>query len=1349
MRSLDWSQTRLGPVQAWPQSLRTSISICLNSAFAILVWWGPDLVLLYNDAYIPVIANKHPRALGSVGKDIFPEIWNIVGPMLEGVISRGEAVRADDLLLLLERDGYPEECYFTFSYSPILDESGGVGGIFTPVQETTERVIGARRLRTLARSAELRSEEAANGSRAAQMSAELFAENVIDIPFVAIYLFGENGTAYRAAHAGYVTDEVVPEHLGIEDFGFALTQLLQGKRVLLDSISIGVSLPVASHWGELIREVIALPLKQAGSEEAKGFMLAGINPRKRMDAAYSDFFKLVADNIATFISDTEVIQRERVRLAGLAEIDRAKTAFFSNISHEFRTPLTLIIGPLEDALLDPALPDNARRELVVAQRNSLRLQKLVNNLLEFSRLEAGRIKTAFESVDLTDLTQGLVSGFESAFAKANLTLEVKLQEIKEPVYVDPDLWEKIVLNLLSNAFKFTLSGGVSIQLKEVSGAVHFTVADSGTGIPADELPHLFERFHRIEGARGRSFEGTGIGLALVQELVKLHHGSIDVASEENVGTSFTVSIPTGTAHLPPEQMGCTRAPNLNATRLDSFVSEALSWIGNGQEGTYIAPTGPSPEAFPSLDRSGMRKRVLVADDNADMRAYLSRLLNANFDVETVADGEQAMASINRRRPDLLLSDVMMPAMDGLSMLAVLRADPKTVTLPVILLSARAGEEAEIEGLQAGADDYLVKPFSSRELLARVVSVLKIASLRAASDQSLRVSEQRFRALGLASSDVIYCISSDWREMRELDGRGFLADTLEPTTEWLQKYVPPEDFGQVMAVVLEAIAGKKIFELEHRVLRADGNVGWTFSRAIPLLDERNEITEWFGAASDVTARKEAEESLRRNAMLFRNQAEQFEAALTASATGTFRFDLETREFVEFDDNLKRLFGKTPETEFRVADDFISLVHPEDVPALIDAVEACFRGTEFSLEYRVIWGDGSIHWLYDRATVISNEGRPAYVVGACTDLTSLKKTEQELLEQRERFSFATTAAQIGYWFCNLPFDKLVFDNCVKELFWLSLDAEVTIDTFFECIHPDDRERTRLAIEESMSKNVRYDTEYRTVSNDGRQKWVHAVGRTTYDSKGHPIRFDGIKQDITMQKQSEDALRKSEKLAIVGRMAASISHEINNPLEAVTNLLYLIRAHAGSDTLRDYAVLAEEELARVSHIVTHTLQFNRTSNKTSNVRIYTLLDSAIGIYQGRLIRSGIEIIRDYRDTSLVKAHDSELRQVFSNLIGNAFDAIRQGGTITIRTRDTVNWRTGQAGLRVTIADTGHGMNADTLQRLFEPFFTTKGLNGTGLGLWVSADILKRHDATVHVRSRQTPGRSGTLFSTFFPQS
>ncbi|WP_353069911.1 ATP-binding protein [Tunturibacter empetritectus] len=380
----------------------------------------------------------------------------------------------------------------------------------------------------------------------------------------------------------------------------------------------------------------------------------------------------------------------------------------------------------------------------------------------------------------------------------------------------------------------------------------------------------------------------------------------------------------------------------------------------------------------------------------------------------------------------------------------------------------------------------------------------------------------------------------------------------------------------------------------------------------------------------------------------------------------------------------------------------------------------------------------------------DGSTTGIIAVGVDVTGRKTTENALQQQQERFSFATTAAGVGYWFCDLPFAELIWDNCVKEHFWLASDTRVTIETFYAVIHPDDRESTRQAIETSIACKTTYDTVYRTVAPDGKLKWIRAIGRTGYGEDGDPIRFDGITIDITHQRQSEEALLRNEKLAVVGRMAASISHEINNPLESVTNLLYLIRTHAeASDSLSGYAEQAEEELARVSQIVTHTLQFNRESTAPQEQNLSTLMESAVAIYSARLTQSGVRLVRDYREQQTVFCMQSEIRQVLSNLIGNAYDASKRGGTLTLRTRDSFNWQTSKKCVRVTIADTGHGMDMKTRSRIFDPFFTTKGLNGTGLGLWVSAEILNRHKASIRVKSRRLEEFGGTVFSLSFPCS
>jgi PAS domain S-box-containing protein len=426
----------------------------------------------------------------------------------------------------------------------------------------------------------------------------------------------------------------------------------------------------------------------------------------------------------------------------LRELDRLKTEFFSSVSHEFRTPLTLLLDPIEDGLADTTapLPPAQRERQEVAHRNAMRLLRLVNTLLDFARIEAGRVDAVYEPVDLAALTADLASVFRSAMERAGLTLIVDCPTLAEAVYVDRDMWEKIVLNLVSNAFKFTFEGAITVTLRPAGDTVELRVRDTGTGIAAGELPHLFERFHRVRGARGRTHEGSGIGLALVQELVKLHGGTVGVTSELGRGTTFTVALPVGRAHLPPDRIGATRPRPLRYTALGAtpYVEEALRWLPDEAAPDLAAPSRGPLRVRPAPGESDIRRaRILWADDNADMRDYVRRLLGGSYDVEAVVDGKAALAATRAHPPDLVLADVMMPQLDGLELLRELRRHPETRALPVILLSARAGEESRIEGFEAGADDYLIKPFSARELLARVAAHLEIARLRHQAEATSR------------------------------------------------------------------------------------------------------------------------------------------------------------------------------------------------------------------------------------------------------------------------------------------------------------------------------------------------------------------------------------------------------------------------------------------------------------------------------------------------------------------------------------------------------------------------------------------------------------------------------------
>ena len=728
MRATDWSRTRLGPVERWPRSLKTMLGVVLGSRFPMLLWWGPDLLHLYNDAYRPILRDKHPESLAAPAAEIWAEVWDVAGPMARSVQEGGPATWTEDLQLFIKSGAMAEETYFTFSYSPVPGDDGGVGGLLNTVQETTAKVQGERQIRMLR---DLAARAAGSGSEeeACRAAAEVLSANELDLPFVLLYLLdAESGQARLAAEGGWAGYEgpAKPLHapIGEDADSWPFAQALHERReVVVEDLATRFGPMPMGRWNARPERAILLPLSRAGQVSA--FLVAGISPHRSYDERYQRFFLATADQAAKILADASAFAAEKKRAEALEEIDRAKTAFFSNVSHEFRTPLTLLLGLIEEALgrPEPALEGEG---LNAAHRSALRLLKLVNSLLDFARIEAGRLQMSFAPVDISELTLDLASSFRSLVEGAGLSFTLDCPPLPEPVYLDPPQWEKIVLNLLSNAFKFTLQGGISVGLHAEEGQVRLTVRDTGSGIPADELPRIFERFHRVEGTKGRSFEGTGIGLSLVQELVKLHGGTLRVSSVEGQGSCFEVSLPTGRAHLPAERI-LDRAGTPAVDSAMPYLLDASHWIGSGQEAWE--PLHSPPQASPERKHGAGRARILLVDDNADMRDYLARLLAPRWQVETAGDGIAALAKAREEPPDLVLSDVMMPGLDGFGLLRALRGHPSTSQVPIILLSARAGEEAVLEGLETGADDYLVKPFAARELLARVQAHLELSRLR--------------------------------------------------------------------------------------------------------------------------------------------------------------------------------------------------------------------------------------------------------------------------------------------------------------------------------------------------------------------------------------------------------------------------------------------------------------------------------------------------------------------------------------------------------------------------------------------------------------------------------------------
>ncbi|MGD1024620.1 MAG: response regulator [Candidatus Sulfotelmatobacter sp.] len=749
VREFDWTKTPLGAIEKWPQSLNTVVRVLLASRFAMWMSWGPELTFLYNDDYARMtLGKKHPWALGKPSQEVWKEIWDDIGPRIHKVLETGEATWDEALLLFLERSGYREETYHTFSYSPLSGDDGTVAGHLCVVTEETDRVIGERRLKTL-RSLAGELSKTITEEEVVSCIARCLGENQRDLPFALLYLFTEGGNEARLACQTGMPERhpAAPESIQLtqKNQPWPISELLAGKDcIIVENLSERFESVPSGSWDKSPWRALLLPITSQGQDNPAGVIVAALNPFRPLDVGYAGFINLVAGQIAASIANARAYSAERKRAEALAEIDRAKTAFFSNVSHEFRTPLTLMLGPLQDLLArsQTHLSPTAKEQVDLVSRNAARLLRLVNTLLDFSRLEAGRVQAVYQPTDLAGFTSELASVFRSATNKAGLRLTVDCPDLGEPVYVDRDMWEKVVLNLISNAFKFTFHGEISVSVHRVGNMAELRVRDTGVGIPAEAIPKLFERFNRVPNVPSRTQEGSGIGLALVHELVKLHGGSVRAESTVGQGSTFAVSIPFGQDHLGSGQTD--GAPSLSSTGVGAkpFVEEALRWLPDSAAvGVEISavPDELLPVPSPPMSSTTVRPRVLVADDNSDMRQYLARLLSELYEVETTPDGQAAIQAARARPPDLIVSDVMMPILDGFELLKALRADEQTRTIPVILLSARAGEESRVEGIQAGADDYLIKPFSARELLARVSGRLEIARLQRDQELQLRSS----------------------------------------------------------------------------------------------------------------------------------------------------------------------------------------------------------------------------------------------------------------------------------------------------------------------------------------------------------------------------------------------------------------------------------------------------------------------------------------------------------------------------------------------------------------------------------------------------------------------------------
>ncbi len=854
--AVDWGSTAVGDPETWPHSLRTVVRLVLASRFSMWMAWGPELTFFCNDAYRrDTLGEKYPWALGKPASEVWSEIWHDIGPRIDSVLSTGEATWDEQLMLFLERSGFTEETYHTFSYSPVADDDGRINGMLCVVSEDTGAVVAGRRMQTLRDLGARPTAELSQAQTVGSACASL-ATNGRDLPFVLCYLYDEAGDlATLATTAGLAAGDPGVARLlrrGDPDLPWPMPDQHDRGVALVEDLHERLPHLPSGAWDEPPTLAAVVPLPPTTPGPPYGFLVVGVNPYRPWDAGYADFLELVAGQVAADITDARAFEFEKARAEGLAALDRAKTEFFTNISHEFRTPLTLLLGPAEDALADrdAALPDPQRQRVEVIHRNGQRLLKLVNTLLDFSRLESGRAEIAFEPVDLAAYTRELAAMFESAASRLGLSLVADCPPLPEPVHVDRDAWGKVVLNLLSNALKFTFEGGVRVSLRASGPYAELEVSDTGTGIPLEDQAQVFERFQRVSGARSRNHEGSGIGLALVAELAALHGGEVSVTSVPGEGSAFRVRVPFGTEHLDPERLTTTATRGAAPEVLAGFLHEAEQ-------------LRPAPSRSAQSRTGTGRPRVLVVDDNADVRDYVAQVLSAEYDVSTAEDGEDGLAQALAAPPGLVLTDVMMPRLDGFGLLAALREDERTRDVPVVMLSARAGEDGTIEGLEAGADDYLAKPFAARELLARVGANLELDRSKRVRDQlersrALMDQAQRLAGVGSWEVDVPSGTVRASDEFCRIVGitQADVAELRYPTL--IDHLIHPDDRPAVHAALAGSAAGDVRYEV--RVLRPSGEEATVSVHAEIETDEHGAPAVIRGSLQDVTERKEAERVL---------------------------------------------------------------------------------------------------------------------------------------------------------------------------------------------------------------------------------------------------------------------------------------------------------------------------------------------------------------------------------------------------------------------------------------------------------------------------------------------------------
>jgi len=1103
IRNFDWSQTSLGAPNHWQNSLKTCVRIMLTSPQPMFVWWGKELINIYNDAYGFVLGEKHPNALGTPGNIVWKEIWNEVGARAEIVFNKNEGTFDDALLLIMNRHGCDEETYFKFSYNPIPGDNGGTQGLFCVCTEETERIINERSLKTLQEMDTLVQKK--TEQEVYKRASKALEINDKDFPFALIYKIENDGSkAILVASTDNTGDHPeIQKEINLEKPGKNSSNIAKAvaENRLIESVNNGrwKNLPKGA-WNMMPNSFVHVPIKAANKKFPFGILTVGLNPYRKFDTVYQNFLQLIADRISLAINNVMAYEEEQKRIKALEELDKAKTIFFSNISHEFRTPLTLMLGNIEEALNEPeSVPKNLER-MNMTHRNAMRLLKLVNTLLDFSRIESGRQKAFYSLTDIVSYTNNLAANFRSIVEKAGLKFIIQADAIIQPVYIDKQMWEKILFNLLSNAFKYTLSGTITLRLFADKANAIMEVEDTGVGIPKKDLPHMFERFHRVENVVGRTYEGTGIGLSLIKELVQLHGGTISVKSKEGEGSTFTVKIPIGKDHLPSEQAFET-PQELENVISDVYFQEARSLLeGDKVNLNRSISNGHSKEA----------STILIVDDNADMRQHLQSLLGKHFKVMTAANGLEALHKIRSEKPALIVSDIMMPIMDGIQLLKAVKEDKQFNHIPVILLTARAGEESRIEGYQTGADDYLVKPFSAKELLARIEAQIKIAKKRDTAEQNIYTlfDGVPFSVAVLKGEDLVIDYINQynlniWKQNKK-DVLGKSLFVVRPDLRASVKPIHDEVYR----------SGKRFVAKEAPIDISNNEKTETkyFDAIIdPLFDENGKIIGQLATSIEVTdqvmARKKIEESDEISRLFI-----EYAPAAMAMFDKEMRYVSVSKQWLKEYDLEGNVIGKKHYDLFPNILERWKQVHSRCMKGAVEKSDDDYYEKD---DGTPVWLKWNVHPWYTATGEIGG------IVIFTENITQRKKAQLAIKESEERFRTMANEAPLFVWETDENLQTTFLNRSGLDYFDLDETVKMNDISWKKFIHPDDIENVLSVMNDAAKKHQSYTLEMRLKNGrSGEYHWFLDKGTPRYADERF-AGFIGTSLDIHDRKEAEREL------------------------------------------------------------------------------------------------------------------------------------------------------------------------------------------------------------------------------------